>query len=223
MKSCKVSKEDMRLYVVTDRSWLGTGGRPDTLEAQVEEALAGGATFLQLREKGADRENFLDTARKLKALAAGHRIPFVVNDDLEVAKAADADGVHLGQGDASPEEARILLGSGKIVGVSAHTVEQALRAQEQGVDYIGVGAVFSTSTKADARPLPRTTLEAICRQVEIPVVAIGGIQAENILELEGAGIDGVAVVSAVFAQPDIRKAAGALRRLSETLVAGGRR
>ncbi len=212
----KVAKEAMRLYVVTDRSWLGT----QSLAAQVEDTLKAGATFVQLREKSMDSAEMLEEAKELKALCGRYGVPFVVNDDVQVALDCGADGVHVGQEDMACAKARALLGPDKIVGVSAHTVEEALAAQRDGADYIGVGAVFGTTTKLDADTLPRKVVEDICQAVSIPVVAIGGISQENLLELAGSGVDGVAVISAIFAKPDIYAAAKTLRELSDRMVQG---
>jgi thiamine-phosphate pyrophosphorylase len=204
----KSVKEAMLLYVVTDRTWLN--GK--TLSSQAEAALGAGATCIQLREKELPFEDFLAEAVRIRAIANRYGVPFIVNDSIQVALASGADGVHVGQGDRPTAEARRLIGEGKILGVSAQTVEQAVSAERSGADYIGVGAVFSTSTKLDADAVSMDTLKEICRSVSIPVVAIGGITAENIAALSGSGIDGVAVVSAVFSRPDI---AGATRELLE--------
>lgn len=197
----------MQLYVITDRSLL----KGETLYGQVEKALEGGASFVQLREKGGDKESILAEARQLKGLCERYQVPFVINDSVETAIEADADGVHLGQEDMGILEARKILGKDKIIGATAKTVEQAVRAQEQGADYLGVGAVFASPTKTDAIRITKEQLREICEKVTIPVVAIGGITAENMMELKGSGIDGIAVVSAVFASDDIRQAAGDLK------------
>lgn len=207
-------RRSMALYAVTDRAWLD--GR--TLAACVEEALAGGATFVQLREKDAPRAEVVLRARALAPLCREAGVPFVVNDDVEAAALAGADGVHVGQGDAAVEEARAQLGPDAIVGVSAQTVEQALAAQAAGADYLGVGAVFGTPTKPDAADVGVDGLAAICAAVDIPVVAIGGLNVQTIPALAGTGADGAAVVSALFAADDIRAVAEELRALaSETL------
>lgn len=199
-------KKDLLLYAVTDRSWLN--GK--TLGEQVEEAIKGGATFIQLREKQLEQTAFLEEARQLKAICRRYQVPFVINDNVEIAAAVDADGVHVGQSDMEAGNVRANLGPDKIIGVSAQTVEQALLAEARGADYLGVGAVFHTGTKADAGEVSFDTLKAICRAVKIPVIAIGGITRDNVNQLAGSGICGVAVVSAIFAQPDIRNAAAAL-------------
>lgn len=196
-------RDALRLYAVTDRHWLN--GR--TLAECVEQAIDGGATFVQLREKILDQENFLREAEELKKLCAARSVPFVVNDNVEIAKKVHADGVHVGQSDMACLEARRILGPDSIVGVSAQTVEQAVLAEEQGADYLGVGAVFATGSKADAESVSFETLKAICAAVQIPVVAIGGINAGNVHQLKGSGIAGVSVISAIFANDDIRAAA----------------
>ena len=206
-------RRSLRLYAVTDRSWL----RGSTLYEQVEKALRGGATFIQLREKSLDTESFIEEAVQIKILCEKYHVPFVINDNVEVALAVGADGVHVGQGDMAASDARKKLGAGKIIGVTARTVEQAAEAERQGADYLGTGAVFATSTKGDAKEISHGTLKEICRSVSIPVVAIGGITAGNVMELKGTGIEGVAVVSAVFASEDIESAARELRGLAEQL------
>ena len=210
-------RASMLLYAITDRAWLGTRTLPDV----VEEVLANGATFLQVREKGLDHDDFLAEARILKKQAERYHVPFVVNDSVEVALACNADGVHVGQSDIQGRDIRALIGPDKILGISANTVDTALAAQRAGADYIGVGAVFGTTTKKDAKNLSVTQLRAICDAVDIPVVAIGGINAGNLLQLRGSGVDGVAVVSAIFAQPNPGAAAKRLRELSEELVGHG--
>ncbi len=192
--------EKMKLYAVTDRSWLKNG---ESLFDQVERALKGGATFIQLREKNMSHEDFLAEALSIKRLTDSYGVPFVINDDVEIAALCDADGVHVGQDDMTVAEVRSRLGDGKLIGVSAHSVEEALEAERAGADYIGVGAVFGTSTKNDAKPLSFEVLKNICDSVSIPVVAIGGITKDNIHKLKGSGVDGVAVVSAIFAADDI--------------------
>ncbi len=201
--------EDMLVYAVTDRAWL----KGENLKDQVEKALKGGVTFVQLREKNLDRRLFLEEAAAIKELCDSFHVPFVINDDVEIALASGADGVHVGQKDMDVKEARRRLGPGKIIGVSCKTVEQAKAAEAGGADYLGVGAMYPTDTKSDTSQVTVETLKAICRAVDIPVVAIGGIRADRIQPLKGTGADGVAVVSAIFGQPDIEAAA---RRLKET-------
>lgn len=204
----RCDKKWMPLYAVTDRAWL----RGRTLPEQAEEALRGGATCLQLREKELDHDTFLREALEMRALCSRYGVPLFINDDVEIAVACGADGVHIGQHDAPAAEVRRRIGPGMMLGVSAQTVEQALKAQEDGADCLGVGAVFSTGTKLDADDVSFDTLRAICSAVSIPVVAIGGIQKGNLSLLAGSGIDGVAVVSAIFAAEDIEKAARDLRQ-----------
>ena len=210
----KCDKKDLLLYAVTDRHWLN--GR--TLYSQVGEALKGGATFIQLREKELDEEHFLEEAKEIKELCRRYQVPFVINDNVEIALAVDADGVHVGQRDMEAGGVRAKLGPDKIIGVSAQTVEQAVMAEQNGADYLGVGAVFPTGSKADALEVSHDTLKAICKAVKIPVIAIGGISKENILELSGSGICGIAVISAIFAKDDIEEAARELRGLTEKMV-----
>lgn len=207
----------MQLYAVTDRSWL----REQSLTEVCREVLEGGATFLQLREKELDEAGFVREARELKELCARYRVPFVVNDSVEIALAVDADGVHVGQSDLRGRDIRAMLGPDKILGISAGTVEEAAAAQRAGADYIGVGAVFGTSTKKDARNLSLDQLRAITQAVTIPVVAIGGISAANLPELAGSGIHGVAVVSAIFGAEHPGQAAAELLRLSREMTACG--
>lgn len=206
----------MLLYAVTDRAWLGK----QTLAKQVEEALKGGATFIQLREKELDNTSFLHEAKEIKDLCIRYNVPYVINDNVDIAIACNADGVHVGQNDMQAGNARLKIGEDKILGVSVQTVEEAITAEQQGADYLGVGAVFSTSTKLDADAVTLETLKSICNAVTIPVVAIGGIGIHNVLELIGTGIDGVALVSAIFAQPDIQTATKELLNLSKKLVQG---
>ncbi len=208
-------RKDLMLYAVTDRSWLGG----ETLRSQVERALKGGATFIQLREKELNEGDFLEEAKEIQKLCREYHVPFVINDNVEIAAAISADGVHVGQSDMEAGDVRRRLGPDKIIGVSAQTAEQALRAQEHGADYLGVGAVFPTGSKADATEVSRETLEEICRAVDIPVIAIGGIGRENVMELKGSGICGIAVISAIFAQKDIEAAAAELKKRVEEMLA----
>lgn len=207
-------RKHMCLYAVTDESWLG--GR--TLEACVEEALIGGATFVQLRSKNGFISSGEDTAYRIKNLCKKHGAPFVINDDVDFAQKINADGIHIGQDDISCINARLLLGHEKIIGVSVHTTEQACVAQAEGADYLGVGALFSTATKSDSSLVSLEVLTAICEAVTIPVVAIGGLNEKTIPQLIGTGIDGVAVVSALFASQDICGAAKQLRSLADEVL-----
>ena len=199
------------LYAVTDRSWL----HGQTLYEQAEQALQGGATFLQLREKELDEAHFQEEAIALKALCKQYGVPFVLDDNVALAVATDADGVHVGQSDMAAGKVRELIGPDKILGVS---VEEALLAGREGADYLGVGAVFPTGTKADANAVSYDTLRDICAAVSIPVIAIGGITKDNVARLSGSGIVGVAVVSAIFAQPDIPAATRALKAAVRTAL-----
>ena len=212
----KFDKKDLLLYAVTDRGWL----RGETLYEQVEKTLKGGVTFVQLREKQLDDASFLKEAVELKELCRRYHVPFVINDNVEIALLMDADGVHVGQSDMEAGDVRAKLGPDKIIGVSAQTVQQAVLAEQRGADYLGVGAVFPTGSKDDADDVSFETLRAICEAVSIPVTAIGGISRHNIMELSGTGICGVAVISALFAQPDIEAAARQLRALSQEMVSG---
>ncbi|MCI6347468.1 MAG: thiamine phosphate synthase [Negativibacillus massiliensis] len=207
-------KKDLLLYAVTDRAWLGD----KTLSWQVEESLKGGATMIQLREKHLDHEHFLKEAKEIKELCRKYQVPFLINDDVDLAVEVDADGVHVGQHDMEAGEVRKKIGPNRILGVSAQTVEQALLAQQAGADYLGVGAVFPTGTKDDADAVSIQTLGEICHAVSIPVVAIGGIGQHNVMQLAGSGICGIAVVSAIYAQPDIQNAASMLHALAKEMV-----
>ena len=207
-------KKDLLLYAVTDRAWLGD----ITLSWQMEESLKGGATMIQLREKHLDHEHFLKEAKEIKELCRKYQVPFLINDDVDLAVEVDADGVHVGQHDMEAGEVRKKIGPNRILGVSAQTVEQALLAQQAGADYLGVGAVFPTGTKDDADAVSIQTLGEICHAVSIPVVAIGGIGQHNVMQLAGSGICGIAVVSAIYAQPDIKNAASTLHALAKEMV-----
>ena len=209
-------KKMMRLYAITDRAWTGKM----SLYEQVEAALQGGATCVQLREKHLDRETFLQEARDLVQLCHRYGVPFIVNDEVDIAVECGADGVHVGQEDMKAADVRAKVGPQMMIGVSAHTVEEALEAVKNGADYLGVGAVFSTSTKTDVSVLSMETLRAICNAVKVPVVAIGGISEHNLMQLSGSGVDGVAVVSAIFAAEDPKTAAQKLRELSDKMVLG---
>lgn len=210
----KCAEETMRLYAITDRAWVGR----QSLREQVESALKGGATCIQLREKELSSEDFLAEAMEISALCRQYGIPFLVNDNVEVAIRCKADGIHIGQEDAAAAQVRRQLGPGRIIGVSAHTVEEALAAVKGGADYLGCGAMFSTSTKRDIKLLPKETLREICTAVDVPVVAIGGITKENLPQLAGSGVSGVALVSAIFSAGDIESECRLLRRMSEEMV-----
>ena len=210
----KLTKDILRLYAVTDRSWL----RGQTLCEQVEKALIGGATLVQLREKELDEETFLREAIELAKLCHRYGVPLLINDNVEIARRSGADGVHVGQDDMEAASVRSVLGSDMIVGITAKTVEQALRAQEAGADYLGSGAVFGSATKLNAKPMTKELLNAICHAVQIPVVAIGGINRQNILELAGTDISGVAVVSGIFAADDIAAECRHLRSIVQQIT-----
>lgn len=207
-------RKAMCLYAVTDSMWLGG----HTLPEVVRESLEGGATFIQIREKNLPYIEFVKLAREVKQVTDEFHVPYVVNDEVELAKEIDADGVHIGQSDLTLVEARKLLGPDKIIGVSAQTVAQAIEAEKNGADYLGVGSIFTTSTKLDADDVSLETLKEICNAVSIPVVAIGGIQKDNVLQLKGTHVDGVAVVSAIYAAPDIKQATKELRNAANQLV-----
>ena len=210
----KCAEKDLLLYAVTDRHWLNNR----TLTDVVRESLEGGVTMLQLREKTLAEPAFLAEAKELQALCREYHVPFIVNDNVDIALAMDADGVHVGQSDMEALDVRAKLGPGKIVGVSAQTVEQALLAEKHGADYLGVGAVFPTGSKDDADDVSYDTLKAICQAVSIPVVAIGGISRDNVARLADSGICGVAVISAIYGAPDIRGAAQELKTATEGML-----
>ena len=210
----KCDKKDLLLYAVTDRHWLN--GR--SLNEVVKESLDGGVTFVQLREKELDDETFLKEAKELQSLCGEYHVPFVINDNVDIAMKINADGVHVGQSDMEAGDVRSKLGPDKIIGVSAATVEQAVLAEKRGADYLGVGAVFPTGSKDDAVDVSHETLKAICEAVSIPVIAIGGISKKNIHELSGSGICGVAVISSIYAAGDIKKAAQELKTAAEDIA-----
>lgn len=210
----KCDKKDLLLYAVTDRHWLDKR----SLKEVVKESLDGGVTFVQLREKTLEDDKFLEEAKELKQLCKEYNVPFVINDNVDIAIAMDADGVHVGQSDMEAGNVREKLGPDKIIGVSAQTVEQAVLAEKRGADYLGVGAVFPTGSKDDAVEVSHETLKAICEAVSIPVIAIGGISVGNVKELAGSGIVGIAVISAIYAAKDIKKAAEDLKAETERVV-----
>ena len=211
-------RKGMLLYAVTDQSWLKEG---QTLLSVCEDVLSNGATFLQIREKDLDADSFEAEAARLKALCAQYKVPYVVNDSVEIAMAIDADGVHVGQSDIKGRDIRSMIGKDKILGISAGTIEEAIAAEKAGADYIGVGAVFATGTKKNARNLSVEALKKIVSAVSIPVVAIGGINSKNLMELCGSGVDGVAVVSAIFAAEDPGEATAQLLKLAREMVCYG--
>ena len=210
----KCKEEYMRLYAVTDRMWTGR----QTLLEQVEDALKGGATCVQLREKELDEESFLQEAYEMKALCEKYGVPFFINDNVDIAIRCKADGIHVGQDDMEASNVRALVGEDMMIGVSVNCVEQALAAVQAGADCLGVGAMFSTSTKLDADSVSFETLRDICQAVDIPVVAIGGISKDNMMRLKGTDVDGVALVSAIFAAENIETECRELKALSEEMV-----
>ena len=211
----KVTPKQLRLYAVTDRAWAAD---EDALLRQIGEAIDGGAAFVQLREKHLPQAEFLAEAERFVALCRRKGAVSIINDNVDIALRTGADGVHVGQEDLAAGKVRALLGPDKIIGVSAHTVEEALAAQASGADYLGTGAAFVTGTKTDAKPISKETIRAICAAVDIPVVAIGGITRGNLPQLKGLGLAGAAVVSALFAQPDVKAAAQELRALAEDIA-----
>ena len=210
-----IIKEQLRLYAVTDRTWT----KEQTLYEQVEAALMGGVTMVQLREKHGNRRERYEEAKRLLTLCRSYRVPLLINDDVELAACLGADGVHVGQKDMPADKARTLLGRDKIIGVSAKTVEQAGIAKEAGADYLGVGAAFATGTKRDASVIPHNQYQAIKEAVGLPIVAIGGITKENINELRSTGVDGVALVSAIFAAEHIEDTCRELRSVVDSWFA----
>ncbi len=208
------SPQTLRLYAVSDRGWLKEN---QTLKEILPLLFENGVTLFQLREKHLAREAFLQEAWEIKEICHRYNIPLIINDAVDIAREVGADGVHIGLSDMNIKKARNLLGEEAIIGASAHNIAEALAAEEAGADYIGCGAVFSTSTKADTTSLPLCELTAICRAVHIPAVAIGGITAENLLQLSGSGVAGAAVISALFAKKDIAAAARQMRRLADQL------
>ena len=210
----KCDEKYMLLYAVTDRTWVGE----KTLYQQVEEALRGGVTCVQLREKDMSDGEFLQEAKEIHALCQQYGVPFIVNDNVEIAVACGAEGIHVGQEDMAAGDVRRRVGDGVILGVSVHTVEEAQDAVCNGADYLGLGAVFPTSTKTDVDQMPNETLRAICDAVDVPVVAIGGINSGNIGKLAGSGVDGVALVSAIFSAANIESTCQELRKLAAEMV-----
>lgn len=209
-----LKRESFRLYAVTDHSW----SNKENFESHIEQALKSGVTFLQLREKNISDDEYIEIASRIKKLTDKYNVPFVINDNINVALAVNADGVHLGQNDTDVKTARKILGSDRIIGASARTIQQAVNAVENGADYLGTGAVFGTSTKKDAKNITIEQLSQVCHAVNVPVVAIGGVNEKNIPLLKNSGISGVAVVSAIFAQQDIAAAAENLRSLIDNII-----
>lgn len=206
-----MERKQYHLYIITDHTWLGD----QTLEQDTERALRGGATLVQIREKQIDDAVYIARARAVKSVCDRFDVPMIINDNVAVAKAVGAAGVHLGESDGSIREARILLGEGAIIGATTNTVEAARRAEQAGADYIGCGAVFGTTTKEDAKKIPLEQLCAVVAAVSIPVVAIGGIHAENAMELRGCGVAGLCAISSVYGQADVEQAARRLRAVAD--------
>lgn len=198
----KFNKDMLKLYAITDRQWL----KEKTLPRAVEEAIKGGATFIQLREKDTPYDQFKAIAIEVKKITDKYNIPFVINDNVELCKEIDADGVHVGADDMSVKKAREILGENKIVGGTARTLERAIKAYNEGADYLGIGAVFNTTTKSGTTRMTKELAQEINKTVNIPTVAIGGINKENASKLKDYGVSGIAVVSAVFAQDNITEA-----------------
>ena len=213
-KQTHIKPEELLLYAVTDRHWLNGA----TLISQVEAALKGGAPFIQLREKNLDDKAFYQEALEIQKLCKEYKVPFVINDNVELAKKIGADGVHVGQSDMEALDVRKVLGDDKIIGVSAQTVEQAELAEKHGADYLGVGAVFPTGSKNDATEVSFETLQEICEHVHIPVIAIGGITRDNVVELSQSGICGIAVISAIFGQTNIEAATADLKKQTKKML-----
>lgn len=215
MQIMKCDKNIMLLYAVTDRAWTGT----ISLYEQVETALKNGATCIQLREKELDEEIFLAEAKEMASLCKSYGVPLIINDNVEIAVACNAEGIHVGQEDMEALDVRKRVGENMILGVSVHTVEEAKIAVSHGADYLGLGAVFSTSTKTDVDIMSRKTLKEICNAVDIPTIAIGGISKSNVMELAGSGVNGIAVVSAIFGAENPGAATAELLSLSKEMVA----
>lgn len=210
----KFTKDDLLLYAVTDRAWVGE----KSLFEQVEEALKGGVTMVQLREKTMDEEAFLNEAIQMKQLCHKYQVPLIINDNVEVALKSGADGVHVGIEDAPVSEIRKCVGKEFIIGATAKTVEQAQKAEAAGADYLGVGAVFASDTKKTAVRITKEQLREICTSVSIPSVAIGGITLENVTQIDSDCICGVAVVSAIFGANDIKSATMELKYKLKTMI-----
>ena len=210
----KLNKQSLLLYAVTDRKWSDN----DTFYTHIEESLEGGVTFLQLREKNLDTDSFFKEAITIKELCKKYNVPFIINDNVEIALKSNADGIHVGQDDMNAKAVRKLIGKDKILGVSVQTVEQALLAQSQGANYLGVGSIFTTTSKDDAKSVSINTLKEICNAVNIPVIAIGGIDKDNVKQLSQTGISGIAVISAIYANKNIKSATMKLKELIKEII-----
>ena len=211
----KFSKDMLLLYAVTDRSWT----QDQTLYDQIEAALKGGVTIVQLREKNLPEDEFVAEAIRVKELCSRYNVPLIINDNAEVALKSGADGVHVGIEDTPVAELRQKVGKDFIIGATAKTVEQAQSAEKAGADYLGVGAVFPSPTKKNAIRITAEKLKEICSSVSVPAVAIGGISLDNVSEIRGCGMSGIAVVSAIFASDDIQKAASELKEKAKEVTA----
>lgn len=214
----KVDRKDMLLYLVTDRTWL----KDKTLPEVVESVLKNNATFIQLREKNLDYKRFKKLAIEIKKITDKYQVPFVINDNIEIAMEVDADGVHVGQSDLIATKAREILGEDKILGVSVSNVKQAIEAERAGADYLGAGSVFTTTSKLDANNVDMEEIKKITKAVNIPVLGIGGINEKNIHLLKDSGLDGIAVISAILAQEDIEEATRKLYKLSKEVFGESR-
>lgn len=208
----KLDRKKLLLYAVTDRAWSSD---LKTFYEQIEQSLKAGVTFLQLREKTLDKENFLNEAKEIKKICANYNVPFIINDNIEIAQEVNADGIHIGQNDISLVEAKELIGNDKIIGVTVHSIEEALDAEKNGASYLGVGAIFKTNSKEDAKVINIDELKKISSSVNVPVVAIGGIKKNNLSILNNTGIAGIAVISAIYSHKDIYSAT---RELKKTLI-----
>lgn len=210
----KFDKNSLLLYLVTDKSWLGT----QTLAEQVEEAIKGGVGMVQFRDKNSDADAFLDEAIRIQSVCRKYSVPFIINDNVEIAGKINADGVHVGQNDMNASDAAKFMGHDKILGVSVQTIEQAILAEQSGADYLGVGAVFTTSSKSDADNVSLDTLKKICSSVNIPVVAIGGINIDNAEKLKDSGICRIAVINAILSAENIEATTLNLKKVCKNIL-----
>lgn len=210
----KFDRSSLKMYIITDRYWLGD----NSLAEQVEESIKAGATFVQVREKDISDDEFIKIAKDIKKVTDKYKIPFVINDNIDVAIAVDADGVHIGQTDEALTNARQKLGKDKIIGVSTQTVEETLKAYKNGADYVGIGAVYSTNTKDNVDVLSHAQIKDCCDCCDIPVVAIGGLNKDTTKLLNGTGVDGISVISAVFGAQDITQATQELVKATEDML-----
>ena len=212
----KIKKEVLKLYAITNSKF--SFGNESSFSEQIESALKGGATCLQLREKSLKEELFLEKAKKIKSICKKFGVPLIINDNVNIAKEVDADGVHIGQEDIPLSDAIKILGKNKVIGVSVFNVKEALLAEKMGATYLGVGSIFKTNSKPDAKMVTLNTLSEICKTVKIPVVAIGGINESNIFELKGSGVSGVAIISAIFSVKDIEKTTKEFKKFADNIL-----